>query len=202
MRIDHSIISNWIKPESRVLDLGCGDGTLLHQLTSQKNIHGYGLEIDEENILRCIEKSVNVIDQDIEKDLHHFDDQSFDTVIMSQAIQTLQRPNKALEEMLRIGRECIITFPNFGHWKARLQLAFNGRMPVSDILPYEWYNTPNIHFCTFNDFDDMCESLKADVINREVVATKSIGQKFQKLNPNLFGETALYRVSKTQVSKS
>ena len=180
--------------------MGCGDGTLLHQLTSQKNIYGYGLEIDEENVLRCIEKSVSVIDQDIEKDLHHFDDQSFDTVIMSQAIQTLQRPNKALEEMLRIGRECIITFPNFGHWKARLQLAFNGRMPVSDILPYEWYNTPNIHFCTFEDFDDLCESLKADVINKEVVATKSIGQKFQKLNPNLFGETALYRVSKYRVS--
>lgn len=196
MRIDHSIVVDWAKPQTRVLDLGCGDGTLLSELIEHKNIHGYGIEIDEENILRCIEKQLNVIDQDIEKGLNNFDENSFDTVIMSQAIQTLQRPDKALEDMLRIGRECVITFPNFGHWKARLQLALNGRMPVSDILPYEWYNTPNIHFCTFQDFDELCESLGALVLNKEVVATKSLGRHLQKLHPNLFGETALYRIRK------
>lgn len=197
MRIDHSIVIDWISPKARVLDLGCGDGTLLSHLTSKKDIQGYGIEIDEENILRCIEKSLNVVDQDIEKGLDNFDDHSFDTVIMSQAIQTLQRPDKTLDEMLRIGKECIITFPNFGHWKARIHLAFCGKMPVSDILPYEWYNTPNIHFCTFTDFDNLCESLGAIVINKEVVATKSFGRSLQNLHPNLFGETALYRIRKS-----
>lgn len=195
MKIDHKIILDWIKPNSRVLDLGCGDGVLLQLLSEHKQTLGYGIEIDEENILRCVQNEVNVVEQDIEKGLSNFDDKSFDTVIMSQAIQTLQRPDKALKDMLRIGRNCIITFPNFGHWKARFELAINGRMPVSDILPFEWYNTPNIHFCTFRDFENLCVEMHAHVLNREVVATKSFGRSLQKLHPNLFGETALYRVS-------
>ena len=196
MRLDYTIVENWVKPHSQVLDLGCGDGSLLQRLRSEKNVHGYGLEIDSENILRCIQNDVNVIEFNIEDGLEAFADKRFDTVIMSQAIQTLQRPDKALSEMLRIGRECIITFPNFGHWKARLMLATKGRMPVSDLLPYEWYNTPNIHFCTFKDFDLMCRAVGARIINREVIATASLGKSLRGLHPNLFGETALYRVSK------
>lgn len=196
MRLDYSIVSNWVKPNSRVLDLGCGDGSLLKSLEQKLNVHGYGVEINEENILRCVQNDVNVIEQDIEKGLGNFEDKAFDTVIMSQAIQTLTRPDKTLEEMLRIGKECIITFPNFGHWKARIHLAISGRMPVSDLLPYEWYNTPNIHFCTFTDFDIMCKELNASIINRQVASTKSAGRFFETLHPNLFGETALYRVSK------
>jgi len=195
MRIDHKIILDWIKPNARVLDLGCGDGTLLKLLNEKKSTHSYGIDIDEENILQCIRNGVSVIEQDIEKGLSNFDDKSFDTVIMSHAIQTLQHPDKALQEMLRIGRECIITFPNFGHWKARFQLAWNGRMPVSDILPFEWYNTPNIHFCTFRDFELLSQEMQASILNREVVATKSFGRALQRLHPNLFGETALYRVT-------
>ncbi len=194
MRLDYSIVADWVQPGAQVLDLGCGDGSLLQRLQEEKRVHGYGLEINEENILRCVQNGINVIEQDIEKGLNNFEDKRFDTVIMSQAIQTLQRPDKALAEMLRIGREAIITFPNFGHWKARLHLAFNGRMPVSDLLPYEWYNTPNIHFCTFEDFDVLCREVNASIINREVVATYSLGRALRNLHPNLFGETALYRI--------
>ena len=160
-----------------------------------KGIHGYGLDINSENILRCIENGVNIIEQNIDEGLNNFADQSFDTVIMSQTIQTMTHPHLVLREMLRVGRECIVTFPNFGHWKTRLHLILHGRMPVSDLLPYEWYDTPNIHFCTFKDFDYLCQALRLNVLNREVVAEKSLGRSFQRTHPNLFGETALYRVA-------
>ncbi len=195
LRLDHKIITQWVKPNTRILDLGCGDGTLLKHLSDSLNIHGYGVDINEENIIRCVENQVNVIEQNIDEGLSNFDDQSFDTVIMSQAIQTMQYPDKALKEMLRVGKECVVTFPNFGHWKARLHLCIDGRMPVSDILPYEWYNTPNIHFCTIKDFDALCKALNINVLNREVVASKSLLTTFQHSLPNLFGETAIYRVS-------
>ena len=196
MRIDHQIIESWVTPKSRVLDLGCGDGSLLKNLTDSKQIRGYGIDINSENILRCVDNDVNIIEQDIDDGLSNFADQSFDTVIMSHAIQTMAQPDKVLEEMLRVGRECIITFPNFGHWKTRSHLMLKGRMPVSDLLPYEWYNTPNIHFCTFKDFDILCKALHLKVLNREVVAEKSIFSALQHSFPNLFGETALYRVCK------
>jgi len=196
MRIDHRIIEDWVEPNSRVLDLGCGDGSLLKNLTERKGIHGYGIEISAENILSCVDNGVSVIDRDIDKGLNDYDDQSFDTVIMSQTIQTMQHPDKVLQEMLRVGRQCIVTFPNFGHWKARWHLGVNGRMPVSDLLPYEWYNTPNIHFCTFRDFEFLCKQLQVETLNREVIGGKSFGSIFQKLHPNLFGATALYRLTK------
>lgn len=196
MRIDHKIVQRWVSRDARVLDLGCGDGALLQQLIESKNVHGYGIDINDENILRCVEAGINVIEQNIEEGLSNFDDKSFDTVIMSQAIQTMYHPDKVLEEMLRVGKECIVTFPNFGHWRARIQLMVNGKMPVSDILPYEWYNTPNIHFCTFADFEVLCKALDISVLNRAVVATKSLGTILQHIHPNLFGETAIYRVTK------
>lgn len=195
LRLDHKIIGQWVKADSRILDLGCGDGTLLKHLSQTLNVHGYGIDINEENIIRCVENEVNVIEQDIDEGLSNFDNQSFDTVIMSHAIQTMQYPDRALKEMLRVGKECIVTFPNFGHWKARLHLFLGGRMPVSDILPYEWYNTPNIHFCTFKDFEILCKALDINILNREVVASKSFFTFFQHTHPNLFGETAIYRVS-------
>ena len=196
MRNDLEMIKTWVKPNTRVLDLGCGDGSLLKQLSKLKGIHGYGIEISEEDILRCVANGVNVVEQDIDKGLANFDDQSFDTVIMSQAIQTMYHPEKALEEMVRVGRQCIVTFPNFGYWRARFQLALRGMMPVSENLPYEWYNTPNIHFCTFRDFDTLCKSLGLKIINREVITDKSFSLFLQRRHPNLFGETALYRISR------
>lgn len=195
MRLDHAIIDRWIKPGARVLDLGCGDGTLLQRLQQSKKVRGYGLEIDSDNIQRCAEKGLNVIEQNIEEGLHNFEDKSFDIVIMSQTLQTMYYPDKILAEMLRVGRECIVTFPNFGHYKARLQLLFRGRMPVSDFLPYEWYNTPNIHFCTLNDFEVMCQQLNMTVLDRLVVTRNEI-LPLSKIAPNLLGETGIYRVTK------
>ncbi|MCV6613986.1 MAG: methionine biosynthesis protein MetW [Cellvibrionaceae bacterium] len=194
MRSDLDIISTWIKPDSRVLDLACGDGELLEKL-QQHNISGYGLEIDPEQISRCIAKGVNVVEQNLDRGLGNFADNSFDTVIMTQALQTMRFPHLVLQEMLRVGRDCIVTFPNFGHWRARWHLAFSGRMPVSDLLPYQWYDTPNIHFCTFKDFEVLCRELGIEIIERRVTTQGSANALKQKL-PNLFGVTAIYHLRK------
>lgn len=196
MRIDHSIIHDWIQPKSRVLDLGCGDGSLLQMLAEKKGVRGYGVEISPKDIQQCVEKGVNVIEQNLDEGLGNFDDNSFDTVIMSQTIQTMNYPDRVVAEMLRVGREGIVAFPNFGHWKARLYLAFHGRMPVSDLMPYEWYNTPNIHFCTFRDFEVLCREMNLNILERKVVAEKSFGRTLREVNPNLFGETGIFRISK------
>lgn len=195
MRIDLNEIQHWIQQGSRILDLGCGDGTLLKFLIDTKQVQGYGLEIDAEQINACIDKGLNVIEQNLDQGLGNFADKSFDTVLMTQALQTLHFPHLVLDEMLRVGKECIVTFPNFGHWKARFYLATRGRMPVSDLLPYEWYDTPNIHFCTFNDFEVLCRERNIKVIHRQVVNEQS-GQTLKDFMPNLFGETAIYHLSK------
>lgn len=196
MRIDQRIIDQWIQPNSRVLDLGCGDGTLLRHLADHKNVRGYGLEISPEGIEACVAKGVNVIEQNLDQGLRNFEDNSFDTVIMSQTLQTMRYPKTTLAEMTRVGRECVVTIPNFGHWRARLQLLFRGRMPVSDLLPYEWYDTPNIHFCTFRDFEILCRDMHLQVVEKAVVTEKSLGKRISQLHPNLFGETGIFRVRK------
>lgn len=193
MRLDQAEIQTWIAEGSRILDLGCGDGTLLKYLADTKNATGYGLEIDPDQINTCIDKGLNVIEQDLDQGLGNFADGSFDTVIMAQAIQTMNFPHRVLDEMLRVGKECIVTFPNFGHWRARWHLAVRGRMPVSDLLPYEWYNTPNIHFCTFHDFEILCREKNITVLHREVVNEQSL-KLFKDFAPNLFGETAIYHL--------
>ncbi len=195
MRIDLNEIQHWIQQGSRILDLGCGDGTLLKFLIDTKQVQGYGLEIDPAQINICIDKGLNVIEQNLDRGLGNFADKSFDTVLLTQALQTLHFPHLVLDEMLRVGKECIVTFPNFGHWKARFYLATRGRMPVSDLLPYEWYNTPNIHFCTFKDFEVLCRERNIKVIHRQVVNEQS-GQTLKDFMPNLFGETAIYHLRK------
>ncbi|WP_341939220.1 methionine biosynthesis protein MetW [Marinimicrobium sp. C2-29] len=197
MRLDQTELENWIARGSRILDLGCGDGTLLKYLRDHKDASGYGLEIDPDQINACIDKGLNVIEQDLDQGLANFADDSFDTVIMAQAIQTMHYPHKVLDEMLRVGKECIVTFPNFGHWRARWHLAVQGRMPVSDLLPYEWYNTPNIHFCTFRDFEVLCREKNITVLHRQVVNEQSLNW-LKDLSPNLFGETAIYHLCKAQ----
>lgn len=194
MRLDQRIIEDWISPGSRILDLGCGDGTLLQYLAKDKNVRGYGVEINPQQIQACIEKGINVIEQNLDEGLSNFDDNSFDTVIMSQTLQTMHYPDRLLAEMTRVGRETVVTIPNFGHWRARLHLMFKGRMPVSDLLPYEWYNTPNIHFCTFKDFEILCKEMHLVVMEQSVIVEKSPVRALCKLSPNIFGETALFRI--------
>ncbi len=195
MRADLDIIQNWIAPGSRVLDLGCGNGEFLATLRDRCQVQGYGLEIDPDNIAGCLERGVNVVEQDLDKGLGNFASDSFDVVVMSQALQAVQYPDLLLKEMLRVGRECIITFPNFGHWRCRWQLSFKGRMPVSDFLPYTWYNTPNIHFCTFADFENLCRELGITVKDRLAVDRTHRHGLGSRLWPNLLGEIGIYRIA-------
>ena len=195
MRADLEIIQEWIPAGSRVLDLGCGDGELLAHLRDHKQVGGYGLEIDPEKIAKCIESGVNVIEQNLDEGLGNFADNSFDVVVMTQSLQALKYPDKVLAEMLRVGKTCIITFPNFGHWRCRWYLTTKGRMPVSDFLPYTWYNTPNIHFCTFEDFERLCLSQGAKVEERLAVDHEHRHNLGSRLWPNLLGEIGIYRVS-------
>ncbi|MFT6388544.1 MAG: methionine biosynthesis protein MetW [Cellvibrionaceae bacterium] len=197
MRVDLDVILSYIDRDRHVLDLGCGDGTLLAHLRKEKNISGVGLENDDEKITECIEKNITVVEQDLNTGLNHFDDKSYDTVIMTLAIQAMQRPDRVLDEMLRIGKKCIITFPNFGHWKARWHLALNGRMPVSDLLPYQWYDTPNIHFCTVKDFENLCLEKNITVLNRDMVSGGLFGKQLSQHHPNLFSETAIYHLTRS-----
>ncbi|WP_432471669.1 methionine biosynthesis protein MetW [Amphritea sp. HPY] len=196
MRADLEIIQEWIAPDSKVLDLGCGDGELLANLKQQKNITGYGLEFEHDNITACIEKGVNVIEKNIDEGLPSIKDNSFDTVIMTQALQIMHRPDQIVDEMLRIGKECIVTFPNFGHWRARGYLALRGKMPVSKFLPYTWYNTPNIHFCTFKDFENLCLERNIYIMERTVVDNQHKHHWSIRLWPNMLGEVAIYRITK------
>ncbi len=194
LRPDQEMICNWIQPGTRILDLGCGDGALLRHLTDHLNIEGYGLELDDSKVLSSLENGINVIQSDLDRGLaDYFDDDSFDYVIMSLTLQAMNFPDQLLDEMLRVGKQGIITFPNFGHWKNRLQLMFGGRMPVTKALPNSWYNTPNIHLCTVDDFEKLCEDKGIRILERTVVDNQHREQALLRLSPNLLGETAIYR---------
>ncbi|MGB2832751.1 MAG: methionine biosynthesis protein MetW [Methylotenera sp.] len=191
-RQDFAIIANWVKFGSKVLDLGCGDGTLLQFLRTGMEVKGYGVEKDDANWLACLENGTNVIQMDLEDGLSGFEDQSFDTVILSQTLQAMHNTEEIVQEMLRVGREVIVTFPNFGYWRNRLQII-NGNMPVSKTLPYQWFNTPNVHLCTINDFDQFCKNHNITVIERKVI-TNGNDVDFM---PNWFGNLAMYRLKAT-----
>jgi methionine biosynthesis protein MetW len=195
MRLDLTLIQNWIEPKARVLDLGCGDGTLLMALRDNKNADGLGVEIDAEDITRCVARGINVIEQDLNDDLGNFETGSFDVVVMTLALQALRYPHRVLDEMLRIGRHGIITFPNFGHWRARWYLFSRGRMPVSKFLPYTWYDTPNIHFCTVKDFEALCAEKNIRILDRAMIAGNSAGP-LARLWSNLFAVTAVYHIAR------
>jgi methionine biosynthesis protein MetW len=196
LRADLDIIQEWIKPDSHVLDLGCGDGELLRYLRDTKRVQGYGLEIDPEKISACIRNGVNVIEQDLDKELDNFGDKTFDTAVTTQSLQAMHYPDRVLEDMVRLGKEGILTFPNFAHWRCRLYLSSKGRMPVSDFMPYTWYNTPNIHFCTFQDFEDLCRKRSIQILNRLVVDQTHQSSRLSALWPNLLGEIAIYRITR------
>lgn len=196
MRPDLEIIKHWIAPESRVLDLGCGDGSLLQYLKQTRNVSDIGLEINEENINQCLARGVNVIEQNLDYGLSNFQSNSFDTVLLTQTLQALSNPDLLVDEMLRIGKNGIVTFPNFGNWKSRLYLFSRGRMPVSKFMPYQWYDTPNIHFCTVKDFDRLCEDRNIKVLTRTVVDSSHKGSWYIKTWPNLLGEIAIYHLTR------
>ena len=187
-RADFATIASWIARDSRVLDLGCGDGSLLAYLARERGATGYGIEINDAGVLASVASGINVLQSDLESGLAGFDDASFDCVILSQTLQAMRHTEDIVVEMLRVGREAIVTFPNFGHWTHRWQIL-NGRMPVSKALPYQWYDTPNIHLCTVADFDAFLTERKFNVANRVVLA----GGRPVTVLPNLMGELAIYR---------
>jgi methionine biosynthesis protein MetW len=195
MRSDHLLIQDWIAPGSRVLDLGCGDGSFLAHLKQTKNVRDCGLEIDADNIQKCLEAGVNVIEQNMEQGLGNFESHSFDTVVLAQTLQALQRPDMILDEMLRVGKNCILTFPNFAYWRHRFYLARLGRMPKSEQLPYEWYDTPNVHLCTIHDFDALCREKRIRVLDRTVVDDQQRSNALMRALPNLFGINAIYHIT-------
>lgn len=188
-RADFQLITNWVEPNSRVLDLGCGDGTLLALLNRTRSTRGYGVEISDENIVTCVKNGINVIQNNLESGLSTFESDSFDYVILSQTLQAVHQTESIVKEMLRVGRQAIVTFPNFGYWRNRWQILA-GRMPVSKTLPYQWYDTPNVHLCTINDFEDFCHTHNVQILEREILTR---GNKVELL-PNWLGNLAVYRI--------
>ncbi|MDR3411838.1 MAG: methionine biosynthesis protein MetW [Formivibrio sp.] len=188
LRADLRCVAEWIKPGMRVLDLGCGDGELLTALAREKRVTGYGVEIDVDKVVHCVENGLNVIQSDLESGLSAFESESFDYVVLSLTIQAMHNIEGILAEMLRVGKTGIVTFPNFGFWENRWQILC-GRMPVSETIPYEWYNTPNIHFCTLGDFDRLLGKLGMKIEQQQVLHA---GEKVE-LFPNLLGSLALIK---------
>ena len=191
-----SVIEKWIEVRSKVLDLGCGNGNILSELQKTKDVIGLGVEIEEKNIEECLLQNINVIEQNIDDGLINFSNDSFDVVILSQTIQVLKNPNNALEEITRIGETCIVTIPNFGHWRSRLSLLLNGRMPVTSPLPESWYATPNIHLCTLKDFEMLCSELLITIEERVTVNSNNESKWYLDIWPNLFSASAIYKISK------
>ncbi len=191
-RQDFEAIAGWIRPDASVLDLGCGDGSLLKHLQQTRKVRGYGVEIVDAKVIACVRNGVNVIQGDLERGLSGFDAGSFDYVILSQTLQAVRRTEQILMDMLRVGREVIVTFPNFGYWKGRVQIALGGHMPVFDSLPHEWYDTPNVHLFTIQDFEKFCADRGVEVLERKVLHD---GDPVSFM-PNLFGNLAVYRLRK------
>jgi len=195
IRTDLRRIQDWIEPGSRLLDLACGDGTLLALLAKTKNTTGYGMEISQPDIQTCLEKGLNVIHRDIELGLEVFEDRSFDYVLTTHSIQTLRYPAHTLLEMIRVGVRGIVSFPNMGFWSNRLSIGLLGKMPRTRSLPHQWHDTPNTHLCTLRDFENLCEELDINILRRAAVSNthdKSLGST---VLPNLFSETALYEIT-------
>lgn len=200
LRPDLAVIASLIAPQSRVLDIGCGDGELLHWLRDDKKVDGRGIEIDQQLVHQAIARGIPVIQGDVISDLPHYPDQSYDYVVLSQTLQTMSDPRAVLEQLVRIGKQAIVSVPNFGYWKNRLQLAITGKMPVNKTLSYEWYDTPNIHFCTITDFVILAERLGVTIEDRVVVDGHGQKARFTGygFKANLFGQQGVFLLSKKQ----
>ena len=192
-RGDINTIVSWVPEGGKVLDLGCGDGELLHRLQAEKRVQGLGVDIDPANIIAAVRKGLCVVQQDMEDGLQNFESSRFDAVIIAYSLQVLERPHAVLERIVSIGNEAIVTFPNFGHWRSRLSLLLGGRMPQTKALPYSWFDTPNIHFCTVADFEALCKDLNVAVVERRM--SSGVGL-LAELWPNLFAKSASYRITR------
>ena len=194
VRGDLALISSWIKSNSKVLDLGCGDGNLLKLLKKEKNIQGYGVDSDITKIKSSLDNNINVLHLDLDNDLSQFDTNSFDYVVLAQSLQEIKRPKKLIKEMLRIGDEIIVSFPNMGHWSSRIQLLFKGMMPITKNLPFKWDETPNIHLCTIKDFIEFCNENNFKIIKQLITDENQKHNILTKIFPNFFGKVATYRI--------
>ena len=192
VRLDYKVIRDIIRPNSRVLDLGCGDGELMFILAKEKNAKVQGIELDENEIYKCVEKGLSVFHGDIDSGLSEYPDKSFDYVILNQSMQQVKRADFVIEEALRVGRRVIIGFPNFVYYKARLQIFFKGITPVTPNLPYKWYDTPNLHFLSIADFINYCRKKNIKIENATFLTSKNI----IRILPNLFGDTGIFTLSK------
>ena len=196
-RLDLKTVLDWVPTGSRVLDLGCGDGTFLARLRDGRSAIGVGVDIDPDNLVAAVAKELDVIQEDINDGLHCFTTNRFDVVVLAHALQELTHPHIALQRMVDIADEAIVSFPNFGHWSCRLHLGIKGKMPMSRAMPLHWYDTPNIHFCTVRDFEALCSALDIDIIERATIsgaAQRLLG----KWLPNLFATSAIYRIRRSR----
>ncbi|GAA6211015.1 methionine biosynthesis protein MetW [Hyphomicrobiales bacterium 4NK60-0047b] len=200
IRHDHLIIKSMISPNARVLDIGCGDGALLELLREEKNVDGRGIEINQKNVNHAVAKGLSVIQGDADSDLINYPDKSFDYAVLSLTIQATKNPRLVLEQLLRIADYAIVSFPNFGHWKIRWQILAFGRMPVTDKLPEQWYDTPNIHFCTVKDFATLCKNINTKV--EEAISINGYGKELSDDIPlfihNLLGRESVFLLSKNK----
>ena len=197
MKNEFKIIANLLPSQSKVLDVGCGDGILIEALIKEKSINARGIELGKNNVKKCISKGLAVIEGNAETELHQFPNKAFDFVILSQTLQAFYQPENVLEQLLRIGHRVIISIPNFGYWKIRTKLLFFGKMPITKSLPYSWYNTPNLHMCSIKDFYQFCEK-------KNIKIDKVIGIKGEKISSiykinlemkNLFSEVGIFLIS-------
>lgn len=198
IRVDLQLIADMIEPHSRVLDVGCGDGTLLDYLVHFRHVDGRGIELSTEGVNASISAGLSVIQGDADTDLKDYPDGVFDYVVLSQTLQAMVQPKVVLSHLLRIARRAIVSFPNFAHWRARLSLGILGRMPVSETLPYEWYETPNIHLCTIRDFIGLCRELDIIIESRKILDTRGRVRNVSTtlFSANLFGEQAVFLLRK------
>jgi methionine biosynthesis protein MetW len=196
LRPDLLAIADMVQPGSSLLDIGCGDGELLLWLHEHKKVSGRGIELSQSGVNRSIARGLSVIQGDAEADLPYYPDQAYDYAVLGQTIQTLRQPDEVLRQLVRIARHAIVSVPNFGHWKNRLYLLFNGRMPVTRALSYQWYDTPNIHFCTITDFVSLCEKLNLVIEKQLYVTSQGVPNYFNNkgFSANVFGGQGIFMI--------